>query len=199
MTNARDVALAVEYGADAVGFVLHPGSPRYVEPARALELARVVPPYVQRVAVTVDWELTRIQELAKQGGFDVWQLHGRETAAEVEALFPLRVVKAVGLPLEGEFDPVGFPAEAFLLDTASVSHGGTGESFDWKHALGFKEKTDKPCILAGGLNGKNIVRAIETVQPYGVDVCSGVEEAKGLKDPAKMKEFIELCRNCQKS
>ena len=93
--------------------------------------------------------------------------------------------------LEGIED---YPVDAFLLDKQSPLFGGTGETFDWSLAVHFKEQTKKLVILAGGLNLENIALAIETVRPYGVDICSGLESSPGKKDHSKMKDFIQICR-----
>ena len=194
ITNKNDAFAAVDYGADAVGFILYPKSRRYIEPAKAMELARQIPPYVQRVAVTVDMPPEELKKLDAQRAFDVWQLHGSETPSLCEKLKPLRLIKAFGLPLLTGIDTTQYPVDAFLLDKLSSDFGGTGETFDWNLARLFQLETDKPCVLSGGLNADNVVEAIEAVRPHAVDVCSGVEESYGIKDHRKLKEFIELCR-----
>jgi len=193
ITNKSDAFAAVDFGADAVGFILFSGSRRHIEPACALEIARQLPPFVQRVAVTVNMPVEELRELDATRVFDLWQLHGEESPAHCELLQPRRLIKALGLPLAGGVNPSAYAAEAFLLDTADPARGGTGRIFDWSLALDFKSRTPKPCILSGGLNPDNVGDAIRVVQPFAVDVSSGVEQSPGVKDHKKMKEFIGLC------
>lgn len=195
MTHADDVRAAADAGADAVGFIFHPASPRFVETSRVAGLLDAVPAGVARVAVGVDWTEARIAELEQVARFDYWQLHGAETPELARSLKPRRMIKAFGLPREeGAVDPSRYDVDAFLLDKASPRHGGTGETFDWKLALAFKQSTAKPVLLSGGLRPDNVEQALKTVQPWGVDVCSGVEARPGRKDIAAMTDFIRICR-----
>lgn len=195
MTHADDVRAAVSAGADAVGFIFHPASPRYVDPLRVAELTAAVPAGVAKVAVGVDWTLERIEQLESLAGFDYWQLHGLETAEMALSFRPRRLIKVFGLPRESAAaEADAFDVDAFLLDKASPRHGGTGETFDWNLARAFQKSVGKPVILSGGLRPDNVEQALETVQPWGVDVCSGVEARPGRKDIPAMTEFIRLCR-----
>ena len=194
ITNKSDAFAAVDYGADAIGFILYPKSRRYIEPAKAVELARQIPPYIQRVAVTVDMPVKELLEIDETRAFDVWQLHGSEKAGYCAQLKPLRRIKALGLPLLPGIKPSEYDVDAFLLDKLSPDFGGTGETFDWNLARMFKLETNKTCVLSGGLNVDNVLEAIEAVSPHAVDVCSGVEESDGIKNHHKLKEFIGLCR-----
>jgi len=193
ITRLEDALAAIDAGADALGFVLHSGSRRHISPAGAAGIMQHLPPYVTTVAVAVDLTLQAVQEIERTALFDVWQLHGRERPETCQALAPRRLVKSV--PFPGDFQPEAFPVTAFLLDKASPAHGGTGETIDWAAAAAFCRKAGKPCVLAGGLNPNNVVRAVETVQPWGVDVSSGVETAPGIKDPRLIEEFIQACRS----
>lgn len=196
MTNRHDLELAISLGVDAVGFILYPKSPRYIEPERASELATLLPPFIQRVAVTVKMPKEQVSQLAETGTFDIWQFHGNEPPEYFSSFPHLRKVKALGLPLPDPktFAPASFHADAFLLDKASSHYGGTGKTFDWNLATQFQSTTPKPCILAGGLNPENVSEAIQSVRPYAVDVCSGVEQKPGLKDASKMRDFVQSCR-----
>lgn len=195
MTHADDVRAAADAGADAVGFIFHPSSPRFVEPARVAGLLAAVPAGVARVAVGVDWTEARIAELERVASFDYWQLHGAETPALARALGPRHLIKAFGLPREiGAVNPASYEVDAFLLDKASPRHGGTGETFDWNLAREFMASTSRPVLLSGGLRTDNVEQALKTVQPWGVDVCSGVEACPGRKDIAAMTDFIRICR-----
>ena len=196
MTHADDVRAAADAGADAVGFIFHPSSPRFVGLSQVAGLLSAVPKGVATVAVGVDWTEERISEVEKLGSFDYWQLHGAETPVLAGSLRPRRLIKAFGLPREnGAVESSLYDVDAFLLDKASPRHGGTGETFDWKLALAFKQSTSKPVLLSGGLRPDNVEQALKTVQPWGVDVCSGVEARPGRKDIAAMTEFIRLCRH----
>ena len=127
-----------------------------------------------------------IRDRLKQ--FNVAQLHGHESGAHCRAVSKyLPVIKA--LPADTRENAAFFPVSAFLLDTPSQEHGGTGRTFDWDLAVAFKKKTNKPVILSGGLNPENVAEAIRVVQPYAVDVSSGVESAPGRKDHAKLRDL----------
>ncbi len=193
MTNFEDASLACDLGADAVGFIVYPKSSRYIEAAAAADIARRLPERVLKVLVGVnltDVELKKIEDVWTP---DLWQLHGSETAEQVKSFKPRRLWKALGLPLEEGLELESYDVEALLLDKASPSHGGTGRTFDWDLALDLKKKVQKPILLSGGLTPNNVVEAIQKVQPWGVDVASGVEASPGRKDPEKLREFIRLC------
>ncbi|MEM9444980.1 MAG: phosphoribosylanthranilate isomerase [Verrucomicrobiota bacterium] len=197
MTNKRDAAKAVDLGVDAVGFILYSKSPRYINPQDAIEIAKALPPFIHRVVVVVNMSLESITELDKSGSFDVIQLHGDEQPSYCKQLASQtssHLVKALGLPGKEGRSLHEYEIDAFLLDKSSAKYGGTGQVFNWDLAKAFMAQTDKPCILAGGLSCLNIKKAISEVQPYAVDVCSGVELEPGLKDHNKMKEFVEICQ-----
>lgn len=194
LTNKADAYAAVDHGADAVGFILFENSKRYIAPEAAAKIARELPPYVQRVAVSVNMPPATLREIDSSRAFDVWQLHGAETRADCALLRPLKLIKAFGLPLMEGVKVAGYDVDAFLLDKLSEDYGGTGETFDWTLARKFQVEVEKPCILSGGLNPGNVKAALDAVRPYAVDVCSGVEESYGKKDLSKLKRFIELCR-----
>ena len=195
ITNLADAEVAVKAGADALGFVLYPKSPRYVPPARAAEIIRALPPFCETVAVLVDPSVTEIEEIAREVPFTHWQLHGKETPELVCAIKPRRTIKALRLPWEGDAATLAaYDVSAFLLDTPCREHGGSGKTFDWDLVAAFREQTRKPLILSGGLTVDNVGAAIRRVQPYGVDVSSGVETAPGVKDHEKIRKFITACR-----
>jgi phosphoribosylanthranilate isomerase len=195
MTHVDDALLACDLGVDAVGFIVYPKSPRFIEPAQAAAIATALPEHVLKVLVGVDLTDEQVQKMEAVWKPDLWQLHGNESIQRVNEFKPRRLWKALGLPLKEGLDPKGYEVEALLLDKASPAHGGTGQTFDWQLALDLKKRVSAPIVLSGGLNPNNIVEAINRVQPWGVDVCSGVEAAPGRKDPAKLKELIRLCRN----
>jgi len=204
LTRREDVETAIEAGADALGFVVWSSSKRYVTPQDLSNLLSGLPPFVQRVAVSVNFfpeEVRRLEEELDQhsgGGasFDLWQLHGHESPETAAALAPRRVIKMLQLredkPLPGVADYA--TVDAFLLDTPSADYGGTGKTFNWELAVKFRETTDKPIILSGGLTPDNVAEAIEKVHPYAVDVSTGVEAETRVKDPAKIRDFIQAAR-----
>ncbi|MDA8233524.1 MAG: phosphoribosylanthranilate isomerase [Clostridia bacterium] len=191
---------AVEAGADALGFVFAQ-SVRQVAPKEARDIIRELPPYVAKVGVFVDEPRERLEEITAYCGLDVIQLHGSETPEYCRGL-QRPVVKAIRVKDEASLEILGvysqIPSDrcriaGFLLDTYRPGQaGGTGETFNWDLALKAKEY-GKPIILAGGLNPENVRDAVVTTRPYGVDVSSGVE-TDGIKDPAKIMQFIRQVR-----
>jgi phosphoribosylanthranilate isomerase len=196
MTNLEDAQVACEMGADAIGFIFYPKSPRYIEPEIAALISGQLPPQVLRVAVTVNMSLGEVQAVEAIFRPNWWQLHGEEGIAHCRAMEPRELIKVFGMPMNPDLPPAqDYPVHGFLLDKASPAYGGTGETIDWKAAAEFKKAQKLPVFLSGGLSVDNIRQAIEVVEPYGVDVCSGVEASPGKKDHRKMKEFIERCKN----
>lgn len=195
ITNEEDAFAAIDAGADALGFVLYPKSSRFIAPAAAGRIIRKLPPFVQSVAVTVNATPPEVRDIETVAMFDVWQLHGDELPDRCRALYPRRIIKALSLGTDHYPNVAEYAIMAFLLDTPSATYGGTGKTFDWKLAVDFKPKVHRPLILSGGLTPENVAEAIETVQPYGVDVSSGVELSPGRKDHAKLKEFIRVCKS----
>lgn len=195
ITNEADAFAAIEAGADALGFVLYPKSPRYITPAAAGRIVRQLPPFIQSVAVTVNATPPEVRDIETVATFDIWQLHGDELPDRCRALYPRRLIKALS-PQSNTYHHVSeYNVMGFLLDTPSVNYGGTGKTFDWKLAVEFKRNTAKPLVLSGGLTPENVAEAIRTVQPYAVDVSSGVEAEPGKKDHRKVKEFIRVCKS----
>ena len=189
ITNLEDALFAAEAGADALGFVFYAKSPRCIAPDRAREIILRLPPFVTKVGVFVNEELDRVREIMAYCHLDYAQLHGDEPPEQVAALAP-RVIKAVRVRLAADIERLAqYRAVAYLLDTYHpTKHGGTGEAFDWELAV--EAKSHGPIILAGGLTPDNVAAAIERVQPYAVDVSSGVEAAPGIKDYQKVQCFI---------
>jgi len=193
ITNLEDALAAIEYGADALGFVFYPDSPRYVSPEKAKEIVAKLPPFITTVGVFVNEDSARIKEIMVLTHLSVVQLHGEEPPEQCMLWTPtvkaFRVKDFVDLkPLE-KYKCMA----AYLLDTyAPSSYGGTGQIFNWDIAL--EAKKFGPVILAGGLTTDNIEKAVRWVMPYAVDVSSGVEAQKGKKDLQKMKDFIDKAR-----
>ncbi len=189
----EDARAAAEAGADAVGFVFWPPSRRYVDPAEAARIARVLPPFVVRVGVFVNEPPEVVEEVARHVGLDAVQLHGDEPP-EVCARLRRRVIKAIrARNINSLREAAAYPVSALLLDTyVPDTYGGTGRTFDWSLAEAARH-LDRPLILSGGLTPTNVVEAIRRVRPYGVDVSSGVER-DGRKDPEKIRAFIAAVR-----
>ncbi|MEM6822553.1 MAG: phosphoribosylanthranilate isomerase [Verrucomicrobiota bacterium] len=195
ITNLEDAEYAISLGVDALGFILFPASPRYIELNAAVEIIRQLPPFVTRVAVTVNMTDDQLKEVEFAGCFDRFQFHGDESLEQCRRWRSHTLIKAIGLPIKpSQVALADYPVSALLIDKASTSYGGTGETVDWKEAANICRNVHHPVILAGGLNSDNIEQAIKTVQPYGVDVCSGVEASRGKKDHEKLKEFVLKCR-----
>jgi phosphoribosylanthranilate isomerase len=190
LTRVEDVETAVEAGADYLGFILYPRSPRYVEPSKLRDLLKACG-NTPKVAVMVDpspEEILRVLDL----GFDFIQLHGNEEPELVRSADVRRVIKAFrireGLP-EGLED--WRDAHAVLLDTyLKGTPGGTGRTFNWSLAREAVRRGFR-VFLAGGLNPENVRSAVEKVRPYCVDVSSGVEISPGIKDKMKVRKFVE--------
>ncbi len=200
ITNLDDALLSATLGADALGFNFYDGSPRYIEPAKAQEICFRLPDKTMKVGVFVNETVTRITEIVTMSGLDAVQLHGDETPEFVRELRSYRnsfsIVKA--LRVTRSFRPEEasqYDSDSILLDAFTVGErGGTGETFDWEIASMVAQMVPQ-LYLAGGLNQENVVEAIETVRPYAVDVCSGVESSKGKKDAKKLEAFVSNVRN----
>jgi len=193
ITTVDDALMAVEAGADALGFVFYEKSPRAVSPQKAAAIIAKLPPFVQTVGLFVDAEPERINWVADFCGLDLIQLHGDEEP-EICAEIRRRVIKAFRIKDAASLTRIGrYQVAGNLLDTWSPdAHGGTGQTFDWSLAAHAREFG--PLILAGGLAPENVRQAIDQVSPYGVDVSSGVEARPGQKDPHKVREFIRQAK-----
>jgi len=195
ITNAEDARLAADLGADALGFIFHPASPRRVEPEAAREIIRQLPPLVLSVGVFVDEEAALVGELAARVGLDWVQLHGRESPGYCRSL-GRRVLKGFRIEAASSLEALAKyrgAVQAFLLDTYKAGEpGGTGETFDWQ--LARRAQDLGAIVLAGGLTPANVAQAIEVARPQAVDVASGVEAAPGKKDPEKLRAFFEKVR-----
>jgi len=197
ITNRADAEAAVSAGADALGFILYEKSKRFIPMERALGIVEELPPFVQAVAVTVNAvrEFTNLGWRKQLKRFGAAQLHGEESAVHVRAVGKyLPVIKVFAADRAAGMEPGDYRVSAFLLDTPSKEHGGTGRVFDWELAVAFKKRTSKPLILSGGLNPENVAEAMEKVHPYAVDASSGLEASPGKKDHAKLRDFIQICK-----
>jgi len=193
ITRPADAAAAARAGADAIGLVFYPPSPRYLSVERAREIRDALPPFVQAVALFVNADAAQVAQVIGRVHPALLQFHGEETP-EFCAQFGLPYVKACrvkkGVSALEYLRPFS-RAAAWLFDSFVPEYGGVGERFDWS----LVPTTDKPVILSGGLSSMNVAQAIRRVRPWGVDVSSGVESGKGIKDAAKIAAFIAEVRN----
>ena len=197
ITSRSDLAVAVEAGVDAVGFIVDVSvdTPREVTDQRAVELARATPPFVTTVLVTMPERPEETVELASRVQPDVVQVHGDLTSGDLAFLSAKAhgdVVKAVTPGSAPEYDTV---ADALLVDSLDESGaGGTGEIHDWERTRELVDGLESPVVLAGGLTPENVAGAVEAVRPFGVDVASGVEREPGRKDAGKVSAFVSAAR-----
>jgi phosphoribosylanthranilate isomerase len=193
LTREADVDAAVEAGADAIGFVFYAKSPRAVTPARAAELARRLPPFVTPVGLFVNASEAELAAGLAALPNLLLQFHGDESRADCERAARPYLRAARMLP---GFDLLDFAsqfssAQGLLLDAHVEGYGGGGKVFDWSL---IPRNVPSPVVLSGGLHAGNVIEGILQVRPWAVDVSSGVEEAKGLKSAALMRQFCEAVR-----
>ncbi len=193
ITRREDADAAVEVGASALGFVFWPKSPRAIDPYRARAIVSSLPPFVSAVGVFVDQPAAYVNGVAGLVGLSAVQLHGDEPV-EYAAAINRPVVKAVGLR-HGVAPPAGmvesWPTRVLVLVDVHdpVRRGGTGRTVDWSVAAAIARR--RRVVLAGGLTPENVGEAIARVQPFGIDVSSGVEAAPGIKDHGRIKALFE--------
>lgn len=192
ITSPHDALVAQAAGADAIGMIFAPRSKRVVDRQRAADIVGSVGPFLTTVGVFVDADLDEVIDLAGELRLGAVQLHGSEGPAYAAAVAPLtRVIRALPFTLAPTPAAVAdYPADAFLLDAAAP---GSGEVFDWRRAAAWRG--DARLILAGGLTPHNVAAAIAALQPWAVDVASGVESAPGIKDPEAVRSFIAVARS----
>jgi phosphoribosylanthranilate isomerase len=189
ITSVRDALHAAGCGADALGLVFHPESPRCVTRQQAREIVAELPPFVVPVGLFVNCTAEQIGDIAAVCGFDTVQLHGDEAPDDCR-LAPLRVIKALRVRDRASLNGIDeYPVSALLLDAwVPGTYGGTGRTFNWQLAAAAALK--HRVVLAGGLTPDNVAEAVRTVRPYAVDVSSGVESAPGRKDPDLVAAFV---------
>lgn len=194
ITNLADAEKALEFGADALGFNFYPPSPRCIAPEEARAVLQRLPEGSCNIAVFVNEPEEKVREIIAHGelangrqAYSALQFHGEESQEYCRG-WSMKVIKAFRVREKkslGDMDQ--FPADFYLLDSWSSGYGGSGAAFSWEWLEGLK--TEK-LILSGGLSIENVAEAIRRIHPYGVDVCTGVETRPGIKDHAKLKEFI---------
>lgn len=198
ITNLEDAMISVKFGADALGFNFYRKCPRYISPEKAREIIDQLPQEVLKVGVFVNETIKSVSSICRIAGLDAIQLHGDETSDYAERAITstgLKVIKAFRMSKAFEPEKVAkYQVDAILLDAYSPKeYGGSGVTFDWdilKQVRGFSGKI----YLAGGLTPENVADAIVRVKPYAVDVCSGLELSKGIKDPYKVEKFLAEAR-----
>jgi len=195
ITRPEDALAAAHCGAHAIGLVFYRPSPRYVAPEKAREIIRVLPPFVTAVGLFVDAPAAEVREVLSMAQVNLLQFHGAETPAFCRS-FGLPYLKAVrvraGVDLL-QYASDYHDAKALLLDAfVDGTHGGTGATFDWNLV---PRGLPLPVVLSGGLDAGNVTEAIRKVRPWAVDVSSGVEMGKGIKDAAKIAAFMSGVRN----
>jgi phosphoribosylanthranilate isomerase len=193
LTNLEDAQAAVEYGADLIGFIFA-ASPRQVTLKEAREIIDNLKGNSAKVGVFVDRNLSKVQQIAADCNLDYIQLHGSESPWYCQQL-DRPVLKAFSIKDRESLEQLKkYDVDKYLLDTYHpYKLGGTGETFNWDLAVEAKELG--PIFLAGGLNSDNVARAVEKVNPAGVDVSSGVELRAGKKNYRKVKQFIQQAKN----
>lgn len=193
LTREADVEAAVAAGADAIGFVFYPPSPRHVSPERAAALARLIPPFVSVVGLFVNATEADVARTVQQVPINLLQFHGEEPEADCSR-WQIPYLRAARV--RPELDLLQYAASfasarALLLDAFVDGYGGGGKTFDWTL---IPPGLSLPLILSGGLTPENVGAAIRQVRPLAVDVSSGVEADKGIKDHAKMAAFVAAVR-----
>jgi phosphoribosylanthranilate isomerase len=197
LSQEVDIAAAADAGADAVGFVFHRASPRYLTPERAAQLARALPPWLTPVGLFVNAACADIERVVAAIPALVIQFHGDETPAECNG-FGRPYLRAARMA--PGFDLLDFSrrfseAQGLLLDAHVEGFGGGGKAFDWSLVpAGFSEENRHRLVLSGGLHAANVVAGILQLRPWAVDVSSGVESSRGVKDAAAIRRFCDAVR-----
>ncbi|AQT08863.1 phosphoribosylanthranilate isomerase [Pseudomonas protegens] len=199
ITRIEDALAAVAAGADAIGLVFYAKSPRAVNVQQARAIIAALPPFVTSVGLFVNASRCELGEILDAVPLDLLQFHGDESAADCEG-YHRPYIKALRVKAGDDIAAacLAYPrASGMLLDTyVEGVPGGTGEAFDWSLV---PQGLSKPIILAGGLTPDNVAAAIARVRPYAVDVSGGVEQGKGIKDPAKIQAFMQAVRRSNES
>ena len=197
ITRPEDALIAANAGADAIGLVFYPKSPRAVTIVQAQAICAVLPPFVTVVALFVDAEHFEVEDVIAAVAVDLLQFHGSETPAQCEA-YKKPYIKAIRMKDDADLLDAASQyraARGLLVDTYHPDEaGGTGEIFDWDRV---PDGLDTPIILAGGLEPVNVAKAIQQINPYAVDVSSGVEASKGIKDAEKIRAFVTAVNTAQ--
>lgn len=194
ISTLESAQAAIAAGADALGFVFYEKSPRYVTAEQAQAIIEKLPPFITKVGLFVNHSVAEVHMTLAGVQLDVLQFHGQEMEDYCRR-FRQPYVKAIGVPSQESLAAqlARYPsASALLLDAYDeILLGGTGQAFDWRW---FPQNHSQPLILAGGLTSENVAEAIQQTRPYAVDVSSGVESGKGIKDTTLIQAFIKKAR-----
>ncbi len=195
ITNLKDALAAVQYGANALGFIFYKKSPRYISPVKAKNIIKQLPPFVSTIGVFVNSSKKEIEIICRTAGISVIQLHGDEPVSFGKHFNEYKVIRAFRVKDDFNLKSVSsFVCDAYLFDAyQATSYGGSGKTFSWEIIK--NKKFSKSVVLSGGLTPYNVVKAIQTVKPYAVDVSSGVEQSPGVKDYPLLKRFMTLVKN----
>lgn len=198
ITLNSDAIAAADYGADAIGLVFYPQSPRAVKKKNIAEITTGLPSWVDVVALFVDPSEEEVRQVLATNTINLLQFHGQESETFCKS-FDVPYIKAIRVKNYGTISNISnayASAEMLLLDSHSKkAPGGTGSKFDWKIGESVTARSTNKIVVAGGLNPNNVQKAIQKIKPYGVDVSSGVEQSHGVKKLSKMKAFIEGARS----
>lgn len=193
LTNLDDAQVAVDLGADMLGFIFYPKSPRFIELDKAREIIDKIPTFVDIVGLFVNPDFETLRLAHNEGCFNWFQLHGDETPEFCRSIHWMncRLMKAIRVRGKEDIEQASaFPADCLLLDTYNKDkYGGTGEQFDWS----WLKPMNTPVMLSGGINPDNVIAAIDT-GVNGIDICSGVESKPGKKDHNKMQQLFDNIR-----
>jgi phosphoribosylanthranilate isomerase len=186
ITNEEDARVAIEAGANALGFNFYAGSPRYITPARAHEIVTAVQNPFLRVGVFVNATEAQLATAVREVSLDILQLHGDNCPAQLSSSY--RMWRSITMDSTdcANRDLTSVSAEAFIFDTPSPHFGGSGKCFDWSLAAAFAYRK----IIAGGLDATNVADAIRATKPWGVDACSRLESSPGKKDSRRVRDFV---------
>lgn len=190
ITRKKDALLAAQLGADAIGLIFYPDSPRFVKVDQAKEIAHSLPPYVNKVGVFVNATTDQVTTVLHQTKLDYLQFHGDELAQFCDS-FAMPYIKVIRMKPDIDLLAMvnAYPnAAGFLLDTYHhKAYGGTGLAFPWRLV---PPGINRPIIVSGGISADNVQEAIQTLHPYAVDVSSQVEDRPGIKDPKKLQQLF---------
>jgi len=194
ITNLNDALTAVNLGADALGFVFYPQSPRFISPDKAKKIRQKIPPFTLCIGVFVNARKGEVLQIARECHLDALQFHGNESPEYCSSFSAYKVIKSFALKTRSDLKSIThYNIHAILIDAYDPAHyGGTGKKADWE--LARQAKKFGPLILAGGLTETNVQEAIKVVSPYGVDVSSSMEKRPGVKDTVKLRRFVEMVK-----
>ena len=193
ITSLADARVAIDAGADALGFNFYRPSPRYISPETVREITDQLPQSILRVGVFVNEDVESVVRIIAEANLSAVQLHGDESPEYCHKLAGQYVIKV--FRAGDDFDSGAYAVDAIMLDTKDdLLRGGTGRVFDWSIAQRTNNSAPK-LFLAGGLSPENVVDAIVTVRPYAVDACSSLEERPGRKNHARVRAFVEAARS----